>query len=231
MKKIITFLLMSSVSMFLVACGSGQEGNNSVVENDMTTSTQFQIEGTEAVTENESKTEVQTEVTETQSTKATGEENNTLVVYFSNTGKTRAIAESIANGLGADIYEIIAANPYTSADLNYNDNNSRSTIEMNDATVRPEILGQVDNMEQYDIIYIGYPIWWGEAPRILATFVESYDFTGKTVIPFCTSASSGVGSSASRLEELAGSGEWMSGRRFSGSESQETIMDWVNGLW
>lgn len=98
------------------------------------------------------------------------------------------------------------------------------------ASVRPAISGSVENMDQYDTVYIGYPIWWGEAPRIINTFVESYDFTDKTVIPFCTSASSGVGSSASGLEAVAGTGNWMDGTRFSGSESAETVMEWVNGL-
>lgn len=126
------------------------------------------------------------------------------------------MAEHIANGLNAD--------------LNYNDNNSRSTIEMNDASSRPAISGPVENMEQYDIVFIGYPIWWGEAPRILSTFVESYDFSGKTVVPFCTSGSSGVGSSATNLEQLTSGATWMEGRRLSGSDSQETVMEWVNDL-
>jgi len=119
-----------------------------------------------------------------------------LVAYFSATNTTQGIAEHIANGLSADIYEIVPEEPYTDADLNYNDNNSRTTIEMNDPDARPAISGSVEDMEQYDIVFIGYPIWWGEAPRIVSTFVESYDFSGKTIVPFCTSGGSGVGSSA-----------------------------------
>jgi flavodoxin len=202
MKKICSIILAGVLCLSLVACGTSQSAGG----------------------QNEVKSEMQT--TE-QSVSETG---RTLVVYFSNTGNTKAIAEHIANGLSADLYEIVAADPYTDADLNYNDNNSRSTLEMNDSSVRPAISGTVENIEKYQTIYIGYPIWWGEAPRIISTFVESYDFTGKTVIPFCTSASSGVGSSASNVEETAGTGKWMDGKRFIGSESQDEVMEWVNGL-
>lgn len=237
MKKIITLLFIAALSILLSACGSGQETNSSTAESDNVTNEQS--ETTEAAVESEepeSSTEqavVQEPATEetTEATTETAEAgSNTLVVYFSNTGNTRAIAESIANGLSADIYEIIAEEPYTEADLDYGDDNSRSTQEMNDPSARPAISGSVEYMEQYDTVYIGYPIWWGEAPRILDTFVESYDFTDKTVIPFCTSASSGVGSSASGLASLAGTGNWLEGQRFSGSESAEEVMEWVNGL-
>ena len=180
---------------------------------------------TEAVDEQDSETE--TEETETEDAET---ETDQLVVYFSATGHTRAVAEYIANGTGADTFEIVAAEAYSDADLDYSDSDSRSTTEMNDASARPEIADIIENFEQYDTVYIGYPIWWGEAPRILDTFVESYDFTGKTVIPFCTSASSGIGSSDSHLEELAGSGDWKEGQRFGENETSETVMDWVNSL-
>lgn len=153
-----------------------------------------------------------------------------LVVYFSTTNTTEGVAEHIANGLNADLYEIVPEEPYTDADLNYNDNNSRSTIEMNDPSARPAISGSVENMEQYDIVFIGFPIWWGEAPRIVSTFMESYDFSGKTIVPFCTSGGSGVGSSASNLEQLTSGATWLDGRRLNGNDSQEAVMEWVNGL-
>jgi flavodoxin len=153
-----------------------------------------------------------------------------LVVYFSATNTTEGVAEHIANGLNADIYEIVPEDPYTDADLNYNDNNSRTTIEMNDPNARPAISGSVENMEQYDIIFVGYPIWWGEAPRIVCTFMESYDFSGKTIVPFCTSGGSGIGSSASNLERLTSGATWLDGRRLNGSDSQDTVMEWVNSL-
>ena len=114
--------------------------------------------------------------------------------------------------------------------VDYNDNNSRTTIEMNDPDARPAISGSVENMEQYDIVFIGYPIWWGEAPRIVSTFVESYDFSGKTIVPFCTSGGSGMGSSAVNLEQLTTGAQWLSGERLSGSDSQDEVMEWVNGL-
>jgi len=114
--------------------------------------------------------------------------------------------------------------------LDYNDNNSRSTLEMNNPDARPAISGSVENMEQYDIVFIGYPIWWSEAPRIVSTFVESYDFSGKTIVPFCTSGGSGIGSSASNLEQLTSGATWLDGQRLNGSDSQNTIMEWVSSL-
>ncbi|NCB92571.1 MAG: flavodoxin [Clostridia bacterium] len=235
MKKIITLLLMVCMCISMAACGNQQEADNTASASDNTANEENQSETTEPeVTEApESSTEqaeVQEPSAEAETADTTEGGSSTLVVYFSNTGNTRAIAESISNGLGADVYEIIAQEPYTEADLDYGDNNSRSTVEMNDPSARPAISGSIENMDQYDTVYIGYPIWWGEAPRILDTFVESYDFTDKTVVPFCTSASSGMGSSASTLEELAGSGNWLDGQRFSGSESAESVMEWVNGL-
>lgn len=158
------------------------------------------------------------------------QESKVLIAYFSATGTTKGVAEHIANGLNADIYEIVPEDPYTDADLDYNNNNSRATIEMSDPDVRPVISGSVENMEQYDIVFIGYPIWRGEAPRIISTFVESYDFSGKTIVPFCTSGGSGMGSSAANLEELTNGAQWISGQRLSGSDPQDTVMEWVNGL-
>ena len=153
-----------------------------------------------------------------------------LVAYFSATNTTEGVAEMIAGSLSADLYEIVPEQPYTDADLNYHDDNSRSTIEMNDSSARPAISGSVEDMGQYNIIFIGYPIWWGEAPRIVSTFMESYDFSGKTIVPFCTSGGSGVGSSATNLEALTGGATWLSGTRLNGGSSHETIVDWVNGL-
>ena len=162
-------------------------------------------------------------------------ENNTedvkvLVAYFSATNKTEGVAKKIADGIDADLYEIVPEVPYTSADLNYNNSDSRANKEMNDSSCRPAISGSVENMEQYDIVFIGYPIWWGQAPKIICTFMESYDFSGKTIVPFCTSASSGVGSSATNLRPLANGAVWLPGKRFPGGASQNTIMEWVKSL-
>ena len=140
------------------------------------------------------------------------------------------MAQKLAEGLGADLYEIVPEIPYTSDDLNYSDSNSRSSIEMNDPDARPAISGSVENMEEYDVVLLGYPIWWGEAPRIMSTFIESYDFSGKTLAAFCTSASSGFGSSDSALRQAADASTWFDGIRFSGSASAEEILEWANGL-
>ena len=152
------------------------------------------------------------------------------MAYFSATNTTEGVATRISDALNADLYEITPKIPYTSADLNYHDDNSRSTIEMNDPNSRPEIFGAANNMEQYDIVFIGYPIWWGEAPRILSTFVESYNFSGKTIVPFCTSGGSGIGSSAENLERLANGGTWLSGTRLNGNASKDSVIKWINGL-
>ena len=152
-----------------------------------------------------------------------------LVAYFSATNTTKGVAETIAASTGGDLYAITPAQPYTSADLNYNDDNSRSTKEMNDPSARPEISGSVADMAQYDIVFLGYPIWWGEAPRIINTFVESYDLSGKTIVPFCTSGGSGMGSSATNLQSAASGASWLSGRRLNSGVSQSEIAQWVNG--
>lgn len=153
-----------------------------------------------------------------------------LVAYFSATNTTEGVAEQIAGVLGADLYEITPEEPYTDDDLDYNDDNSRTTIEMNDPSVRPAISGSVENMDEYGIVFLGYPIWWGEAPRIMSTFMESYDFSGKMIVPFCTSGGSGIGSSAERLAELTEGAQWADGERFGGSVSRDEISDWVNSL-
>ena len=153
-----------------------------------------------------------------------------LVAYFSATNTTKPLAEYIADGLDADLYEIVPETPYTSVDLNYGNSSSRTSVEMNDSNARPAISGNVSNMEQYDIVFIGYPIWWGQAPRIVSTFFESYDFSGKTIVPFCTSGSSGIGSSATNLHNLTNGANWLNGQRFSGGTSRSTMIQWVNGL-
>lgn len=204
MKKLTAFLLTIFMAASLTACG----GSNQAAKAD--------------TTEQES-------VVETPG-KEPEKKARVLVAYFSATHTTEGVAEKIADGLQADLYEIVPEEPYTEEDLNYNDDNSRSTQEMNDASARPAISGSVENMDQYDVIFLGYPIWWGQAPKIMSTFVESYDFSGKTVIPFCTSASSSIGSSADDLEQLTNGAEWLEGQRFSKNDSQDDIMEWVNSL-
>jgi len=157
-----------------------------------------------------------------------------LVAYFSATNNTEGVAEKIVDALGsdkADLFEIVPAVPYTSADLNYN-SDCRANREQDDASARPEIASTstVANMDDYDVVFLGYPIWWGQAPKIMYTFMESYDFDGKTIVPFCTSGSSGIGSSASNLADVTTGATWLSGNRFSGSASQTTVKTWVDGL-
>ncbi len=157
-------------------------------------------------------------------------EQSILVVYFSATGTTEAIANYIKDYLNADIFEITPAVPYTQADLNYGNSNSRTSQENRDDTCRPEIVGRVENIEQYDTIFIGYPIWHGKAPKVIYTFLEQYDFSGKTIIPFCTAASSGIGSSATYLESLTTGATWLSGIRFLSSATQSSVQTWVDGI-
>ena len=153
-----------------------------------------------------------------------------LVVYFSATGHTAPIAEYAADILGADLYEIKAKVPYTEADLAYY-TDGRCDKEQADPSVRPEIDGKVENMEQYDVILIGHPIWHGQAPRIISTFLESYDFANKTLVTFCTSASSGLGSSASNLYGLVpSSAKWLESRRFAIGSSKEEVAEWLSEI-
>ena len=153
-----------------------------------------------------------------------------LTAYFSCTGHTEKIAEIIADELGAELWQIMPETPYTTADLNYGDDSSRTTREQNDPSARPAISGAVENMADYDVIFLGYPIWWGQAPKILYTFVESYDLSGKTIIPFCTSGSSGIGSSAENLSAGAAGAVWLPGHRFSAGASRDTVVSWLQGL-
>ncbi len=150
-----------------------------------------------------------------------------LVVYFSATGTTKGVAEKIAQLTGADLFEIVPKQPYTAADLNWNDSGSRTSLERNDPSCRPEIDGDPADLDGYSMIFIGYPIWWGDVPHIMKTFAESYDFEEITMIPFCTSRSSGVGQSAKHLEESAEGGRWVEGTRLEGDISEDDLLMWI----
>ena len=154
----------------------------------------------------------------------------TLVAVFSASGVTKKAGEEIARIAGADFFEVVPKEIYTDDDLNWNDSNSRSTKEQNDLAVRPEIGSDAISLDGYSTIYIGYPIWWGEEPRIMDTFVENYSFDGITMIPFCTSSSSGIGRSGQNLADNAGSGTWLEGKRFGGGASDDEIKSWIEGL-
>ena len=163
-------------------------------------------------------------------TENTAPHSDVLVAYFSATGTTKGVAEKIAAITGGDLYEIVPAELYSDADLNWNDRNSRSTKEQNDKNVRPEIGSEDISLEGYTTIYLGFPIWWGEEPRIMDTFVESCDFEDITVIPFCTSGGSGIGRSGENLAKNAGSGNWLDGQRFGADPSEEELQAWIDGL-
>ena len=153
--------------------------------------------------------------------------NKTLVAVFSASGVTKRVGQEIARISGGDFFEIIPVEKYTNADLNYMNSRSRSSVEMNDPSVRPEIANRVSDMDSYDTVIIGFPIWWGVAPRIIETFLESYDFGGKTILPFCTSGGSGVGRSDTELHKnVSGDVKWGKGVQIN-RPNESTIKSWL----
>ena len=160
------------------------------------------------------------------------ERGKTLVVYYSASGNTAAVAGYIADALGADTFELVPETPYSSDDLNWTVNGSRVNREHDDESLRDIALvaDSVDNWDEYDTVFIGYPIWWAIAAWPVNNFVKNNDFTGKTIIPFCTSSSSGLGQSGELLAEMAGTGDWLDGQRFRSGASPSDVTDWVNSL-
>lgn len=152
-----------------------------------------------------------------------------IVVYFSASGNTKAAAEKIAELTGSDLMEIVPEQKYTEADLNWHDGESRTSVEKDDASIRPAIKPDTKNLADYDTVFLGYPIWWGTAPKVLWNFVEKHDFTGKTVLPFCTTHSSSEGESGRTLQKLSGNkGTWKDAKRFPEHPSDSDISSWVN---
>ena len=211
MKKLTAILLSLAMVFSLAACSSGggsSSGSNSA------------------------------EPSGAESSQPTGQEEsgtgtgNTLVVYFSATGNTQEAANYIAQLTGGDLFELVPSEPYTDEDLNWTNDNSRVSQEYYDETLRDVELtaDTVENWDSYDTVFIGYPIWWGIAAWPVNTFVEANDFTGKTVIPFCTSTSSGLGQSGELLAELAGTGDWQEGMRFRSSVSETDVQEWLDSL-
>lgn len=162
-------------------------------------------------------------------TPGTTESGNVLIAYFSCTNTTKGIADEIASITKGTLFRIEAETPYTSADLDYN-SDCRANREQNDPSARPAIKNRVDNIEKYDIIFLGYPIWWGAAPRIISTFLESYDFKGKILVPFCTSHSSSLGNSDRNLYSSAPGADWKPGKRFSAGASKSEVETWIESL-
>ena len=154
-----------------------------------------------------------------------------LVVYFSCSGVTRGVARKLSNITNSDLFEIIPEETYTETDLDWTNKNSRSSVEMNDNDSRPKIKNKIENINDYDVIYLGFPIWWYVAPKIINTFLEQYDFSGKTIAPFCTSGSSGLGNTIQELKpSCSESTNWIDGKRFSSNVSDDEIGTWINIL-
>ena len=222
MKKLITILLLFVLTVTCAGCGSTPTPAPSAPA---APSEPVPAEMPEQAAEQETEKAAPPEEMETASEPEP--ENAALVVYFSATGTTRGIAEKIASLTGSELVEILPAQPYTMEDLNYNDHTTRATVEQNTPEARPEIANDI-SLEGYTTVYLGYPIWWGQAPRIMSTFVESHDFTGITVIPFCTSGSSGAGRTGETLGEQAGTGTFLSSTRFSASVSDADLQSWID---
>ena len=153
-----------------------------------------------------------------------------LVAFFSATGNTGEVARTLQAVLDADLFAIVPQEPYTEADLNYSDDACRANQEQNDPQARPAIAGTPEDAGQYDVVFLGYPIWWGQAPKVIYTFLESCDFGDAVIVPFCTSGSSGIGSSAEPLQALAENARWLEGQRFAAGADEEEIAAWVDGL-
>ena len=189
----------------------------------------LQVSGASAAASSEAASSAAASSKATSTVTTTGK---TLVVYFSATGTTEGVAQTIADTVGADLFEVVPSDPYTSDDLNWPNNDSRVSREHNDEGLRAVALEStdVDGWDDYDTVFIGYPIWWGIAAWPMSSFVSANDFSGKTVIPFCTSTSSGIGQSGELLAELADAGTWLDGQRFSRGSSEADIASWVNGL-
>ena len=221
-KRLFGCLLAGAMALSLAACGGS----------DSAASDQTAEEQTQEETTPPADTSTDTAAPGDSGGDTAADSGNVLVVYYSATGNTETVANYIAEATGGDIFEITPAEPYTSDDLNWTDENSRVTREHEDESLRDVELTttQVENWDSYDTVFIGYPIWWGIAAWPVDGFVEANDFTGKTVIPFCTSSSSGLGESGELLAELAGTGDWQEGQRFRSSVSQEDVNEWVDSL-
>ena len=225
-KKLAAILLTAIMAVGLMAgCGStnsNQSASNS--DSQKTSTNENEDKSSEATSEGSS------EASATNTTAAGS--RKMLVVYYSATGNTKNVAEKIAQITGGDLFEIEPKEPYTSDDLDWTDDNSRVSKEHDDESLRDvELVSTtVDNWDSYDTVYIGYPIWWGIAAWPVDGFVKANDFTGKTVIPFCTAASSGIGNSGDLLEQMTGTGNWRGGERFRGSASESDIRSWVDSL-
>ena len=218
MKKLTALLLSVVLVLGLAACGSANKPASSTTQPETSAPTEQPESSSTAPAESEPETQPET--------------GKTLVVYYSASGNTERVAKDIAEAAGADLFEIVPTEVYTSEDLNWTNPDSRVSREHDDESLRdvPLTTTEVPDWDSYDTVFIGYPIWWGIAAWPVDTFVKNNDFTGKTVIPFATSSSSGMGQSGTLLSEMAGTGDWQDGQRFSSGASQSDVADWVSGL-
>lgn len=218
MKKLTALLLSVVLVLSLAACGSANKPASSTTQPETSAPTEQPESSSTAPAESEPETQPET--------------GKTLVVYYSASGNTERVAKDIAEAAGADLFEIVPTEVYTSEDLNWTNSDSRVSREHDDESLRdvPLTTTEVPDWDSYDTVFIGYPIWWGIAAWPVDTFVKNNDFTGKTVIPFATSSSSGMGQSGSLLAEMAGTGDWQEGQRFSSGASSADVQSWVNGL-
>lgn len=218
MKKLTALLLSVVLVLSLAACGSANKPASSTTQPETSAPTEQPESSSTAPAESEPETQPET--------------GKTLVVYYSASGNTERVAKDIAEAAGADLFEIVPTEVYTSEDLNWTNSDSRVSREHDDESLRdvPLTTTEVPDWDSYDTVFIGYPIWWGIAAWPVDTFVKNNDFTGKTVIPFATSSSSGMGQSGTLLSEMAGTGDWQDGQRFSSGASQSDVADWVSGL-
>ena len=238
MKRAFSLLLSLLMAFSLTACGGN--GNSSSSQASSSAPESSAVESTSSASEPSSSPESEasseapssSEVSSEASAEDTNSGSSVLVVYYSATGNTAQAAQYIADTTGGDLFELEPVEPYTDDDLNWTDDNSRVSQEHADESLRDVelVADTVDNWDQYDTVFIGYPIWWGIAAWPVDGFVEANDLTGKTVIPFCTSSSSGLGESGELLAELAGTGEWQEGQRFSSGVSQEDVESWIAEL-
>ncbi len=229
MKKLAAIFLSLAMVLSLAACGNSSSNETSAPETSNSAASSETQEPSEVPesTEPAESTEEPSSQPETE-----GEAGGTLVVYYSATGNTEQVANYIADITGGDLFELEPVEPYTSDDLDWTNDNSRVSQEYYDESLRDVelVADTAENWDSYDTVFIGYPIWWGIAAWPTDGFVEANDFTGKTVIPFCTSSSSGLGESGELLAELAGTGDWQEGMRFRSSASEADIQEWIGSL-
>ena len=228
MKRTLSLLMSLVMALSLAACSGSGDGSSSQVSSAAPESSAAESSASESSSEAPSSSEVSSQA----QAEDTGSGSSVLVVYYSATGNTAQVAQYIADSTGGDLFELEPVDPYTSDDLNWTDDNSRVSQEHADESLRDVelVADTVDNWDQYDTVFIGYPIWWGIAAWPVDGFVEANDFSGKTVIPFCTSSSSGLGESGQLLADMAGTGDWLEGQRFRSGASQEDVQSWIEEL-